>query len=45
MPTPVTETLDVVVAGRARDLLVPVLCGAVLASSWVAGCLAIVLPA
>jgi hypothetical protein len=40
MPTPDTETLD----GRGRDLLVPVLCGIVVASSWAAGCLAIVLP-
>jgi hypothetical protein len=43
MPTPDTETLAVP-AGRGRDLLVPALCGIVVASSWAAGCLAIVLP-
>jgi len=47
MRSPDTELLEVAVAGAERVTLrlVPVLCGVVVAASWVAGCLAIVLPA
>jgi hypothetical protein len=48
MPTPDTEALTVVGA-RSREVrfpaLVPTLCGIVVAGSWFAGCLAVVLPA
>lgn len=45
MLSPVTEQLDVVETGGGRTLpLVPALCGVVIAVSWVAGCLAVVVP-